>query len=614
MHLSTSQSLNLGLSQKLSPRIIQSMAILQMPLAELEERIEQELESNPTLEVVEREGTQTREDDLDRRPLEIDERSGTSDFERLDSYEDANPDAADNEYDASDSRKDAGGALGDDAGDRGVDRSREWDREYEPGAYSASRMAGERDAKMDAMAATPGRGEPLVDQLRAQWSLADVKSELRPCGDLLLGFIEDDGYLRTPLETIADRAVVDARASKEGVAQAESPVFAIRPTVEELERSLKAMQLFLEPAGVCARTAGECLLLQLDALEDEGAELGWPMSSFEHARRIVADHLEDLTQNRLPRVAEKTGFTLTEIKEALTLLKRLSLAPARRLVDDAVRPIVPDAYIEYDEAADKYLVTLNDTHLRKIRINEEYEQLTRGKTLDKQGKEFMRTNLGNARWLIDAVGQRRATLQRVVEKVVEHQRDFFDLGPSALKPLPMTLVAEQLGIHVATVSRAVAEKFVSTPRGVMPLRKFFSGGVQTKAVGGSPAGMAAGMHGAGNGAGVVGRIGPSGIGGTQHGTHSGTGLVNGTHVTSNGVTIMNGVGLLAGAGAGEELAWDAIKEALRDVVQAEDKNKPLSDEAIVVELKRRGIEIARRTVAKYRDQLSIPSARMRKTY
>jgi RNA polymerase sigma-54 factor len=158
--------------------------------------------------------------------------------------------------------------------------------------------------------------------------------------------------------------------------------------------------------------------------------------------------------------------------------------------------------------------------------------------------------MSNAQWLIDAVQQRRRTILRVVEAVVANQREFFDYGPQALKPLPMTQVAEELGIHVATVSRAVAEKHVATPRGIWPLRKFFSGGVQTKNE----------------------------------------------------------------EGQGEEMAWDAIKVALREVIDAEDKSKPLSDEALVDELKKRGIEIARRTVAKYRDQLQIPPKRLRKTF
>jgi RNA polymerase sigma-54 factor len=146
----------------------------------------------------------------------------------------------------------------------------------------------------------------------------------------------------------------------------------------------------------------------------------------------------------------------------------------------------------------------------------------------------------------------------VLQSVVVHQREYFDVGPQALKPLPMTQVAEELGIHVATVSRAVAEKYIQTPRGAVPLRKLFSGGIPTAAEPGEPGAEA--------------------------------------------------------APGGESMAWDAIKEALREIIDGEDKAKPLSDDALVLELKKRGIEIARRTVAKYRDQLGIPTARMRKTF
>jgi RNA polymerase sigma-54 factor len=161
-------------------------------------------------------------------------------------------------------------------------------------------------------------------------------------------------------------------------------------------------------------------------------------------------------------------------------------------------------------------------------------------------RDFLKTSMGNAQWLIDAISQRQHTLLRVIKVVVEAQREYFDFGPQALKPLPMTQVAEQLGIHVATVSRAVADKHLLTPRGVVPLRKFFSGGTQTD--------------------------------------------------------------------TGEDVSWDAIKATLQEVVDAEDKSKPLSDDALADKLKERGLEIARRTVAKYRDQLGIPSARLRKAY
>src|SRR4051812_15184761 len=259
MRFETSQHMKLGQHMKLAPRMIQSMEILQMPLAELEERIEQELESNPTLELADGDGEDSglaaelaegrREERQADRPLELDGASGGEDFERLESFEQTHPDAAENEYSASDYSGNGQSETAEQARDLGL--------YLEPGSYSPSRMAGERDAKMDAMAAAPARSASLLDQLRGQWSLADIAPSLRPLGELILSFIEEDGYLRTPLETIAERAIVtdDAEDPAPG-----APVFKSRPTVADLTRVLKAIQLFLEPAGVGARTPQECLL------------------------------------------------------------------------------------------------------------------------------------------------------------------------------------------------------------------------------------------------------------------------------------------------------------------------------------------------------------------
>lgn len=545
--------MKMGQHMKLAPRMIQSMEILQMPLAELEERLEQELESNPTLEMVDGDGSEVQTSSVtgeDARGTQEDNhaKENAEDFERLDSFEDSNPDAVENEFSDSSTRE----------------RTREED--FDGLTYRKVReSSGERDAKMDAMAAAPARGASLLDQLRGQWALADVDPALRPLGDLILNFLEEDGSLRTPLETIADRAPIGTAITSTN----KNGTLTQRPDVAELERALKAVQLFLEPAGVAARSPQEALLLQLDALEVDGNDLGWPLEAFAAAKTLVEGHLDDLMQNRLPKVAEKTGLSLNQIKDALTLLRRLSLAPGRRLVETSERPIVPDAIVEYDESQDRYIAYLNDAHLPSLRINEEYAKLSRDKAMEKRDREFIKTNLGNAQWLLDAVNQRRQTLLRVVYKVIEHQRDFFDLGPQSLKLLAMTQVAEELGIHVATVSRAVAEKYIATPRGVMPLRKFFSGGVtRTKA----------------------------------------------TDIVEEGAEAMNGSTSPSTPDAPEGMAWDAIKVALQDVIANEDKRKPLSDEALADELKKRGIEIARRTVAKYRDQLNIQSARLRKVF
>lgn len=516
MRFDTSQQMKLGQQMKLAPRMIQSMEILQMPLAELEERIEQELESNVALELVEltgdgealaRDRAEARENEAaDEKPLDAGEQG---DFERLDRFEESNPEAADNEYSPS----------------LGAQRERAREFDHEPAVRN---IAGERDRKIDAMASAPARTAPLTEQLVDQWRLADVDDRTRALGEALIEFLEEDGYLRTRLSTVLDR--LPAREVFEDV------------TEDELEGVLLKLHEVLDPPGVAARDVRECLLLQLDALERErGSD-----DKLESARWLVEDHLDDLMNNRLPRIAERTPLSLDEIKAGIELLRRLSLAPARRLVPDPPSMIVPDAIVEYDEDQDRYIAYLNDARLPNVQINKSYAEMVRDRTVDKKDRDFIRTNLSNAQWLIDAVGQRRHTLLRVIHVVVDAQREYFDYGPQALKPLPMTQVAEQLGIHVATVSRAVSDKYLQTPRGVVPLRGFFTGGLATE--------------------------------------------------------------------SGEEVSYDAAKAALKEVVGEEDKSKPLSDEALAKALRARGIEIARRTVAKYRDQLGIPSARMRKEF
>lgn len=513
MRFETSQQMRLGQHMKLAPRMIQSMEILQMPLVELEERIEQELEGNVTLELVEampdpdEAPAQEADTQLDDKPLTVDEKTGTDDFARLDTYEQLNPDAAENEYSAS-----------------GMERF----ADYQPASSQRIRDTGERDSKMEAMANTPARAASLVDQLRGQWGLADVDERIFMLGELLIANIEDDGYIRTPLEAIADRA----------------PHSDGKPVTEaDLEQALVAVQLLLDPPGVGARDLRECLLLQLDALEDSGA---MPDKMLLVVRMLSEQYLEDMMQNRLPRIAEKSGLSLDEVKAGIKQFRKLNPAPARMLVDESLPPIIPDAVVEFDEEGDRYIAYLNDTRLMNLRINRMYAEMSRDKQVPKKDRDFIKTNLSNATWLIDALGQRRHTVQRVLNVVVDAQRDYFDYGPQALKPLPMTQVADQLGIHVATVSRAVADKYLQTPRGIVPLRGFFSGGLQTQ--------------------------------------------------------------------DGEEMSYDAVKAALKEVIDAEDKAKPLSDETLVEQLKSKGIEIARRTVAKYRGQLGIPSARLRKTY
>ena len=534
MRFDTSQKMKLGQQMKLAPRMIQSMEILQMPLAELEERLEEELGSNPTLELVEGEPDDApAQETPDTSDGELDAGTEADDFARLDRYAEDNPDAAGNDFD-------------DGAASREVI---DWRHEA---PRSGSRLDGEPDARHEMLQSAPTRGESLQSQLLNQWSMVEVDPALRAAGEAIIGFIDDDGYMRADLEEVADKAPTPSSADPGGWP----------PDAETMDLALRAVQLLLEPAGVGARDAQECLLLQIDAQLDLAEPAGAlsaarngtanengavaPAGVLLAARRLIADHFEDLLKNRLPKIAENSGLTLEQIREGIDAVRRLSLAPGKRVAAGRAEPITPDAIVEYDEANDRYVAYLNDRRLPNLRINREYAMMSRDRELERNDREFLKKNLSNATWLLDAVEQRRSTLLRVINAVLAEQREYFDVGPEAMRPLPMTQVAERLGLHVATVSRAVSDKHLLTPRGVVPLRGFFTGGLSTE--------------------------------------------------------------------GGGEMSYDAVRAALKEVVDAEDKSSPLSDEAIVKALKERGVEIARRTVAKYRGQLDIPSARMRRQY
>ncbi len=486
-------------SMKLSPRMIQSMEILQLPTLALEERIDQELEQNPVLELEEkrlREGELKAGDDVEQ-PLVVADtvtEDASRDFER----------AAD---------------MAEQYGESWAQNTTE-SADYHPTRTNGS---GDRDGKMDAMANTASRGPGLIEQLLDQWRFIDCDEAVHRAGELLLSFIGDDGYLRTEFEQVLSQAPPEIG-------------------LPELESALELIQTRLDPVGIGARDLRECLLLQIDGLiEAKGRE-----EALVNARRLVKDHLKDIEMNRLPRIAQRTGLDIEQVKDALGALRRLDPRPGTQLAPARIEAITPDVIIEYDPVHDRYVAGACRGRGSGLRINPSYEKLARDKEQDATTRKYLNNNVSNARWLIDAISQRNTTLLRVVNIVLEAQREFFDYGPQHLKPLPMVQVAEQLGIHVGTVSRAVSEKYIQTPRGIFPLRQFFSGGTESS--------------------------------------------------------------------DGQEMSWAAVQAKLKAIIDGEDPKKPFSDDALVAQLREQGIEIARRTVAKYRQQMDIPPARKRKQF
>jgi RNA polymerase sigma-54 factor len=502
------QSMRPELRQLLTPRMIQSMEILQLPLQKLEERIEQELQNNPVLELTESDAedggaVQVLNQDVDgrdersedERPLLVKEESNQAeDFNRLEKL---------SEYLENE--------------EFFTNNSREF--------RTAQSYDGERDKKMDAMTNTAARGEPLAEVLLHQWAFVECSASVRAAGEAIINYIDAEGYLRTEMSEIQ---------------KLESKV---RHTIEDLNEALKLVQT-LDPPGIGARNLQECLLLQLDAVEQD------PTRSEDHdfdlERKLVQEHLKDLEMNRYPQISRKLGRDIPEIQAAVKNLSRLHPHPGKLIGSEDSPQVTPDATIWFNEDTGKYETEMSYDRTPSLFISAMYRKMLKERSCDKKTREFLANNVRNARWLIESIEQRNSTILRVIRAVVEHQREFFDKGPEHLKPLPMIQVAEQLGIHVATVSRAVSEKWVQTPRGIMPLRRFFSGGTTSA--------------------------------------------------------------------DGEDMSWDAVKEKLKAIIENEDKHNPLNDDEIVVKLKEQGIEIARRTVAKYRKILNIAPARQRREF
>jgi RNA polymerase sigma-54 factor len=483
-----SQNLSLGLrqEQRLTPQLIQSMNILQLPLLALEAKIQEEMERNPALE-------DASDQTVSTEPSRTEERV----------FEDAEA-QAENKHEAE--------------GFSQLDRiSREYDFDDSDRFFGRRRDSGDgRDAKLDAMANTASRPESLIEYLQRQWSFLEVNGSLREAGELILSHINDDGYLSTPLELIAEQHV---------------PPY----SMEKMEEALSWVQT-LEPFGIGARDLRECFLIQLDNL-DENHEL---------ERTLVEHHLTDIEKNRFPVIARATGRDIEEIKEAVRHLRKLNPRPGSLVVDREVPRITPDVMVDYADDGDGYTVRLARGNAPRLRVSNTYRQMLADHRSDKDAREFIRRNLESATALIDAIQYRRSRLLEVARDVVERQRGFLDEGPSGLKVLRMSELAEKLGCDPSTISRTVAEKYMQTPRGIYPLRYFFTGGTESS--------------------------------------------------------------------DGESTSWDSVKARVKEIIDGEDKKNPLSDEVVAAKLQAEGIEVSRRTIAKYRQQLHIPPARQRREF
>ncbi|MCU0715982.1 MAG: RNA polymerase factor sigma-54 [Pirellula sp.] len=400
--------------------MIQSMEILQLPIMALQERIEQEMNENPMLEVEERDESLPDEehDDTvnpnasrteDEKELVVqDGQSNAEDFERLANMDGDMPDTFD------DFRR------------------------------SSNRVQEDADRAHDLMANAAERPESLNDYLLHQLAEMDIDEDVERIAERIISCLDarDGGYLKTSL---ADILPPDHKPSDLQVA----------------EQALSVVQS-MEPAGIAARTLKECLLNQIRA-EDYLAE---------EMKTVISQHLDDLAENRLPVIQKKTGYSLELIKEIREELHRLNPKPGAAFMEVIVPVVTPDVIVEPNEEG-VYTVRLVDDSLPPLRISEYYRRRLADPTATEEEREFIKRKIGSAQWLIESIQQRQRTLTKVSQEIVNYQKRFLDEGPEAIEPLKMQQIADKVGVHVTTVSRAVDDKWIQTPRGIFPLRRFF---------------------------------------------------------------------------------------------------------------------------------------------
>lgn len=481
MELGLSQHQTIRQIQTLSPQMYMSMEILCLNSLDLEGRIQEEVENNETLDLVERPKSEETPSTEPQQTPEIAEKGVKTDG--ADSFE---------------------------------DRFEQWDQysreEYGGPSRSLSSYDSEKDEKLEALSNTEGRPTSLQEHLESQLHLLDKdeihrligvasEGELRQVMDLAVDIIyniDNRGYLmysleeiqesldpsieRPPLErTQLEKAVHEGTAHDLGAASPDSPgssshaafshdapsevrrAFQGRPPIELLEKALKIVQ-GLEPPGIGGRDVKESLLLQLRR----------DKQSYPIEEKIIMNHLEDLGQNRIPKIAKALGITIEEVKTAADNIVCLNPIPGNLFGGEVTRFVKPDVMV--DEVDGKYEVRVESDYLPRLQISPHYRDLYKASRGNPDLKKYLKKKMDNAEWLIAAIRQRQSTLRRIAQEIVDIQSGFLDHGISYMKTLKMAEVAETVGVHVSTISRAISGKYMQTPRGIFALKYFFTGG------------------------------------------------------------------------------------------------------------------------------------------
>ncbi len=498
--MKTGLSQHTGLRQELriNPRLYQAMDMLYMPMMDLQQHLKQELLVNPFLELLEPEdeeqNSETNKEQEKEKEKEKSEKAEEIDWEEI----------LLNGFDVGGTRQ-----------------------QYEELEYVEPVCVETKN---------------LIDHLREQLQFLTLTPRQQFLGEEFLGHINDEGYLSATLEEILGsvnevltlRSQSSESADEEDREKEETPPPPPIPAFElaEVEEVLRIIQR-LDPPGVGARDLQECLLLQLKEA-GEADQLGF---------RLVSESFQDLIAHRWNDLAKRYGVEPFAVQTAADSLARFDPKPGLKYTDRGDGYIIPDLIV--DKIDGQYHVFLNDTGMPRLRLSKSYQEIARDKkSLTPENREFIAAKMNSANWMIQAIEQRRQTMLKVMNFIVDRQRAFFEKGVEFLKPLTLREVAEVISMHESTVSRVTNEKYVQTPRGVLPLKFFFSSALSTA--------------------------------------------------------------------SGEDASARSIRAKLQKMVGEEDPGKPLTDQQIVHLFQEQGIQIARRTVAKYRDQLGILPARMRK--
>lgn len=300
--------------------------------------------------------------------------------------------------------------------------------------------------KMAALAATPEKGPTLAEHLIEQLRFVEMDEHVRELAHEVCWALDRRGYLSCALSDLVDEH--DLEAAEEAL--------------EHVRRC--------DPAGVGAKDLGDCLLLQL---RREAGD-----NTFEE--RLIRDHLDDVLRNRLPVIAQALGVDVERVQEGVEVIAQLDPKPGLPFAAGENTIVVPDVVVERDELTGEWEVSVPDNRLPKVRVSEAYHQLFEGGAADPREKAYLKDKLGAARFIIDAVAQRKRTLLKIVTEIIKHQQAFLEQGVEHLRPLMRQDIADKIGMHVATVSRAVKDKYIQTPAGIIPLSDFFSGGIATQ--------------------------------------------------------------------------------------------------------------------------------------